>query len=224
MVLSKDPNKVCEDVEENQSLPEDPLNIYVRTKGIAEIMVINANKEDGLCTCALRLAGLLGGTDNKIMQRLMSACVVQFTDGQARISRVGVESAANAHVVADKRLRETCNQIAGRVFNISITDKFDVGELYHFFAKENGRPIIILPSWVLKSLVYFNVYMYNKTGIIPLHASLNSTCFEFLQTHFTVSTERAQKELGWEETRPWREIVRELIRDYKAESESHLKA
>ena len=232
VVLSKDPNKVCEDVEENQSLPEDPLNIYVRTKGIAETLVVNANEEDGLCTCALRLAGLLGGTDSRIMMTFMSRCVVQLSQGQARISWVEVNSAANAHVVADKRLRETVsgssnpcgNQVAGKAYNISISDKFHVGELYRFFAKENGRPLIILPSWVVKSLIFFNVHMYNVTGIIPLHTYLNSAGVDFLQSHFTVSTEKAKRELGWEDRRPWREIVRELIMDYKAKSESHLKA
>jgi nucleoside-diphosphate-sugar epimerase len=60
--------------------------------------------------------------------------------------------------------------------------------------------------------------MYKKTGIIPLFAYLSPACFEFLQTHFTVSTERARKELGWEEPRPWREVIRELIKEYKTES------
>jgi nucleoside-diphosphate-sugar epimerase len=133
--------------------------------------------------------------------------------------------------VANKRLREETstndyrgstprggNQIAGRAFNISITDQFKISELFQFFADENGKPLIVLPLWIVKGLVNINVYMYKKTGIIPLFAYLSPACFEFLQANFTVSTERARRELGWEEPRPWREVIRKLIKEYKAES------
>ena len=229
VVLGKNPSKICENVEESESLPDDPLNTYVKTKGIAEKMVLDANNQDhGVCTCALRLAGILGGTDSKLMDNFMSSCIVQFTGGESKISWIGVDSAANAHIVADKRLREETNtndyrghggnQIAGRAFNISITDQFRISELFQFFAEENGKPLIVLPLWIVKGLVIINVYTYKKTGIIPLFAYLSPACFEFLQTHFTVSTERARKDLGWEEPRPWREVVRELIKEYKTES------
>jgi hypothetical protein len=57
-------------------------------------------------TRALCLAGILGGTDSKLMGNFMSSCIVQFTGGESKISWIGVDSAANAHIVADKRLRE----------------------------------------------------------------------------------------------------------------------
>ena len=232
VVLGKNPNKICENVEESESLPDDPLNTYVKTKGIAEKMVLDANNQNGVRTCALRLAGILGGTDNKLMDSFMSSCVIQFTGGESKISWIGVDSAVDAHIVADKRLREETstndyykgstprggNQIAGRAFNISITDQFKISELFQFFAEENGKLLIVLPLWIVKGLVNINVYMYKKTGIIPLFAYLSPACFEFLQTHFTVSTERARKDLGWEEPRPWREVIRELIKEYKTES------
>ena len=233
IVLGKSSTKVCVNVEESESLPDKPLNMYVKTKGIAETMVLETNNRDGIHTCALRLAGLLGGTDNKLMDSFMAPCIVQFTGGQSRISWIGVDSAANAHIVADKRLREEISnsnnyyrgstphsgkQIAGKVFNISITDHFKISELYQFFAEENGKPLIVLPLWVVKGLVNINVYVYNKTGIIPLYAYLSPACCEFIQTDFTVSTERTRRDLGWEESRPWREVIRELIKEYKAES------
>lgn len=222
VALSKDPNKVCENVAENHCLPDDPLNTYVRTKGTAETMVIESNKEDGLRTCALRLAGLLGGTDNKLMQTFMSPCVVQFSTAQARISWVGVGSAAGAHIVADRKLKDESDgrKIAGKVFNISIKDTFELCKLYQFFAEENKRPRIIIPMWLIKSLVNINVYTYNKTGIIPLYTYLTPACFEFLQNHFNVSTERAREELGWEESRPWKEVMRDLFEEFKAELKS----
>ena len=226
--LSKNPNNTCENVKESQGLPDDPLNVYVKTKGVAERMVLDANNEGGVRTCALRPAGLLGGTDSKLMGMFMSSCVIQFTSGKSKISWIGVNSAANAHIVADQRLREEMeisdcwssadHRVAGRVFNISIADQFEISELYQFFAEENGKPLIILPLWIARVLVSINVYVYNKTGIIPLYTYLSPACFEFLQTHFTVSTERARKVLGWEESRPWKETIRELIKEYKAES------
>ena len=197
---------------------------------MAETIVLDANGQGGVHTCALRLAGLLGGTDSKLMDSFMSACMVQFTSGQASISWIGVNSGADAHVVADKRLREETsnyyrsstpcsgNTIAGRAFNISIADNFTISELFQFFAEENGKPLVVLLTWIVKGLVNFNVYMYSKTGIIPLYAYLTPACFEFLQTNFTVSTKRARKDLGWEESRPWREVIRKLIKEYKTES------
>ena len=222
VVLSKNRNKVSENVEESQSLPDDPLNMYVKTKGMAETMVTSTNGIGGLQTCVLRLAGLIGGADNRLMQNLMSACVVQFGSGQSRISWIGVESAANAHIVADKRLRKSPSEVAGRVYNISLADKFNVAELFQSFAEENGRPLVALPTWVVKVLVNVNMYVY-KTGIVLIDAYFTPAGLEFLQRHFTVSTERAQKELGWAESRPWREVVKELIKEYKAESRSQEK-
>ena len=156
------------------------------------------------------------------MNRLMSSCIIQFTGGQSKISWIGVDSAANAHIVADRRLREESNykgptprsgnQIAGRAFNISISDQFKISELYQFFAEENSKPV---PLWVMKGVVNINVYIYNKTGVIPLSPYLSQGCFDFLQTHFTLSTERARKYLGWEESRPWKEVIRGLIKEYK---------
>ena len=228
IVLGKDHTKICENIEESESLPDEPLNTYVKTKGVAETMILDANTQAGVHTCALRLAGLLGGTDNKVMKHAMSSFIIQFT-GESRISWIGVNSAANAHIFADKRLREETsigdnyvprygNQIAGRAFNISITDQFKMSELYQFFAAVNGKPLIVLPLWILKWLVTINVYVYNMTGIIPLYAHLSPACYEFLQVDCTVSTERARRDLGWEESRPWREVIRELIKEYKAES------
>ena len=68
---------MCENAKESQKLPDEPLNMYVKTKGTAETMVLNANGTAGLRTCALRLGGLIGGTDSRLMQNLMSACIVQ---------------------------------------------------------------------------------------------------------------------------------------------------
>lgn len=232
--MSKDPNKVCEKFSEDQSLPDDPLNTYVQTKGVAETMVVKSNKEGGLHTCVLRLAGLLGGTDSKLMRSFMAVCVVQFSSAEARISWIGVKAAANAHIMADQKLSEELSntdnqsghsegQIAGRIFNISIKETFKLCELYTFFAEENGRPLIVIPLWLVKSLVSVNVYTYQKTGIIPLYAYLTPACFEFLLNPFNVTTERARKELGWEESRPWKEVIRELIHEYRAESQRNKK-
>ena len=233
--MSKDPNKVCDNFSEDQSLPDDPLNTYVRTKGVAETMVVKSNTEGGLNTCVLRLAGLIGGTDSKLMRSFMAVCVIQFSTSQAVISWVSVGAAANAHIVADKKLTEElssatnssgsgASQIAGRIFNISIKEKFKLCELYAFFAEENGRPLIVLPMWLIKSLITVNVYTYRKTGIIPLYSYLNPACFDFLLNPFNVTTERARKVLGWEESRPWKEIMRELIEEYRVELEQKKKA
>ena len=218
VLLSKDPNSICENAKESQKLPEKPLNMYVKTKGTAETMVLNANGTGRLQTCALRLGGLIGGIDSRLMQNLMSACVVQFGSGQSRISWIGVESAANAHIVADKRLSKSPSIVAGKVYNISFKEKFKVAELIQSFAEQNGRPLIALPMWIVKILVNINVYVYHKIGIVLIDAYFTPSGLEFLLTNFNVSTEHAQKELRWEESRSLREIVKELIQEYKAES------
>ena len=60
VTLSKDPTLHTELIDESAPFPKDPLNAYVRTKGEAERAVRDANDEDGLHTCALRLGGILG--------------------------------------------------------------------------------------------------------------------------------------------------------------------
>ena len=137
---------------------------------------------------------------------MSSYIIVQFTSGQSRISWIGVDSAADhdAHMEADKRLREETsnnnnykgstpqsdNQIAGRAFNISSLRSMN----YQFFAEKNGKPLIVLPLWIVKSLVNINVYVYKKTGVILFYAyTCHQRALSFTIT-FTLSTERAQKD------------------------------
>jgi nucleoside-diphosphate-sugar epimerase len=45
VVLGKNPSKICENIEESESLPDDPLNTYVKTKGITEMIVLHGCKQ-----------------------------------------------------------------------------------------------------------------------------------------------------------------------------------
>jgi nucleoside-diphosphate-sugar epimerase len=92
------------DVDESTPYPRRWLAHYPHTKAIAEQMVLEANSQHYLKTCALRPHLIWGPGDRHLIPRLIerarSGRLRQVGDGKNRIDAVYVENAAAAHLLA----------------------------------------------------------------------------------------------------------------------------
>ena len=83
-------------------------------------------------------------------------------------------------------------------------------------------PPISIAKWVFVTLAYVNKYFYQLTGRILVSRSLSPIVLGYF-FEFQVSSERAHRELGWEEMPPLQEIAQDLVSEYRAELEAKKK-
>jgi nucleoside-diphosphate-sugar epimerase len=96
-------------VNESAPYPQRWLAHYPHTKAIAEKMVLEANGQHDLVTCALRPHLIWGPRDQHLIPRLLDRArkgqLRRVGAGENRIDAVYVENAAAAHLLAAERLQ-----------------------------------------------------------------------------------------------------------------------
>ncbi len=109
-------------VDESAPYPQAWLCHYPHTKALAEQMVLRANGQDGLLTCALRPHLIWGPRDQHLIPRLIERArrgqLRRIGKGKNLIDMVFVENAAHAHLLAADALRPG-SSACGRAYFIS---------------------------------------------------------------------------------------------------------
>ncbi len=109
-------------VDESAPYPETWTAHYPHSKALAEKMVLEANGENGLLTCALRPHLIWGPRDKALIPRLIdragSGRLRRVGDGTNLVDMIYVENAAQAHIQAAEALREG-SPVCGRAYFLS---------------------------------------------------------------------------------------------------------
>jgi nucleoside-diphosphate-sugar epimerase len=109
-------------VDETAPYPQSWLCDYPRTKAIAEQRVLDANSAQ-LATCALRPHLIWGVGDPHLIPRVISRCrqgrLMRVGDGKNLIDTVHVDTAAEAHVLALRRMLDRDDNASGRPYFIT---------------------------------------------------------------------------------------------------------
>ncbi len=109
-------------VDESAPYPARWLAHYPHTKSLAEQMVLQANGEHHLLTCALRPHLIWGPRDQHLIPRLLdrarSGRLRQVGDGKNLIDAVYVENATAAHLLAADALRPE-SPVCGRAYFVT---------------------------------------------------------------------------------------------------------
>ena len=178
-------------------------------RGELKRAVRNANDENGLRTCAVRLSGLVGGKNNKIGMDRKFTVVGQ---GDFPSAWVSVKSAAKVHLLAERYLtREiisTTNVFNAVSGNCTHRDLITKSSLLAQSVKPSTAP-----RWLVLMAAYMNELVYWTTGLTPM----GTTCtimLDFLLP-MSISGEHTEKELGWVEKRPWEVVLEECFEEYK---------
>ena len=212
VVLDKDLHRNYEEVDDMFPLPKQPLNEYVRSKGEAEMLVREAHGENGLRTCALRLGTLINPNSMEVW--LIGNSIKQLGEGNWSMSYIVVDSAAELHILADRYLAKKPLTPQNNVFQ-AVSGAVNYREWMNFISSEdNGRKIVKIPVWLCKGLAFLNEAAFKLTGSAPFGEKTASMTLDFLVS-CTASMERTERELGWAEKRPWQEVMRLLIAEYR---------
>ena len=192
--------------DENQPLPQHPLNAYVSAKGRAEMAVLAANDNETLTTSAIRPGGIL---EMVVYPKLTHLFYVG--DRGRTLPLVARGDLAKAHLHLDKVLTDKKTLAAGKAFNLSWN--IPESELDESISSELGDHLKVrqLPMFLFMLLTYINVFVHWLTGIPPFSSLMTLMALDILNLKYhSYCCDRACKELGWKLT-PWKHIVKRLV-------------
>lgn len=188
--------------DETQPYPTRHLDVYGRTKMLAESETLAANGRNGLLTCALRLAGVYGPGDVYRLPTIIAAArrgqMLRLGDGRARFNHVYVENVAHAHLLAADRLTPG-SPVAGASYFITDHPARNFFDFTSSLLTELGLPtpqraIPYPAAYALAILMEFWLRITGgRIGIPPLtRYVVASTCVDFY-----VNAAKATRELGY---------------------------
>jgi nucleoside-diphosphate-sugar epimerase len=109
-----------ENGDEKLAYPARHLNDYSATKARAEALVLDANRDDGLRTVAIRPHFIFGPGDPQIVPRLVEnakkGTLVRIGDGSNRVDVTYVDNAVEAHIAALDALCRPDSKLCGQAY------------------------------------------------------------------------------------------------------------
>lgn len=144
----------------DETLPYLPLNKfldhYSKTKRIAEQKVLEADKENVLRTCALRLGGVYGVGEQRHIPRVVNmvktGVMVALFGPEALTDFLHVDNMVQAHILAAKALTkaEGC-KAAGQAYFISDGAPINTFDFFRPLIKGLGYPLprLQIPVWLM---------------------------------------------------------------------------
>ena len=208
--------------DESLPYPEQPHDIYCKTKAAAERHVLAANGRNGLVTCALRPAGTVFSKYSPVTHMMLQQRTYLMKGANHGLSFIPGDAAARAHMLVEKKLRCGPTSVAaGKAYNIGNKERVLYCELFGKLVSDNETiwgqpPPSMLPKWLFHILAYTNYYFFKLTGIILIHKLITPMSLGYM-TEQTFSSSHAHRELGWEELPPWKDIIRGMVKEYRQE-------
>ena len=131
-------------VDESEPYPKKWLCHYPRTKAIAEQMVLNSHRLDGLRTVALRPHLVWGEDDPHILPRILlrsrQGRLRVVGDGTNLVDTVHVINAAGAHLDAIDSLEKSPEHAGGRAYFIAQDEPVNCWDWIRDICKIGGAP------------------------------------------------------------------------------------
>jgi len=132
-------------VDESVPYPKTWLCHYAHTKALAEQLVLKANGEHHLLTCALRPHLIWGPGDQHLIPRLLDRArqgqLRQVGDGKNLIDAVYIDNAAEAHLLAADRLAPGA-ALCGKAYFLSNGEPVNCWEFINQVLGLSGVPPI----------------------------------------------------------------------------------
>lgn len=151
-------------VDESVPYPSRWLAYYPRSKAMAEKMVLEANGQGGILTCALRPHLIWGPRDKALIPRLIQRAkqgrLRRVGDGKNRVDMIYVENAARAHLLAADALKDG-SPVAGKAYFLSQGEPVEcwkwIDELLALHGLPPAKKKISLPAamtagWLLEKV------------------------------------------------------------------------
>ncbi|MFV9505999.1 MAG: NAD-dependent epimerase/dehydratase family protein [Oscillochloridaceae bacterium umkhey_bin13] len=189
------------DGDESLPYPRRHLDAYAHTKMLAERETLAAHGQNGLRTCALRLAGVYGPRDPyrlpEIVQLARRNQFWRLGDGRARFNHVYVENTAHAHLCAETALNQ--GRAGGQSYFIADQPASNFFAFVASFATDLGLPapprsIPFAVAYALAAALEGGAWLSRGRLGNPAFTRyvVASTCRDFC-----FRSERAARELGY---------------------------
>ncbi len=212
--------KDMENVDESTPYPEKYPAPYPETKAMAEQRVRQA-VEKGLHAIILRPHLIWGPGDNHLVPGIVNRAgrLRQVGRSDDRVDFVYVDNAADAHILALEKLRETPS-LSGNVYFISQGDPVSKWEMADAFLRAAGKPPIkgrmsARTAYVAGALFEF-VYRFLKIRKEP---PLTRFAAGELATSHWFDISRARKDLGYDPKISTREGLERLKQWFEQKGE-----
>ena len=215
-----------ENADETTPYPKSGKNVYLASLASAEQHVLNSNGRDGLATCVLRLAPVIWTEDDPLIDSLLSLSMVVVDGSTHSVTTVCPEAAAQAHIIADKKLKSTPNSVVGgKAYNLGSDTRIPYSDLVGTLASDGATiwgqtPPTQISKLFMTILAYLNYYGYKLFGAQTHSVTVSPLMLDLHTTELSFSSARAKQELGWEDKTEWRAAVASLVHTHKAGTET----
>ena len=214
-------------VDETAPYPASPRNTYLASLAAAERLVLDSNGVDGLATCVMRLAPVIWSPDDPLVKTLLSQSVLVPHGVSHNVTAVDPDSAAGAHITADRKLTNTTDTLAhGKVYNLGNNTHIAYHNLVGSCPSDKETslwghsPPTDIPKWTMTLLGYLNYYGYKLTGNLIHCKTISPLSLYIHTTELTFSSARARQELGWSDDTKWQDAITSLVEAHKTSRES----
>ncbi len=200
-----------EGVNESVPYPSHYEAHYPMTKAMAEQAVLKAARE-GLPAVALRPHLIWGPGDNHLAPRLLARAdkLRRVGKGTNKVDTIYIDNAAQAHILAEKRLSENPD-FSGRTYFISQDDPIPLWQMVDHILAAGGRSPVtktISPgmAWFAGAMCELVYYLLGKKSEPPM---TRFVARELATSHW-FNIEAAKRDLGYRPTVSTEEGLRRL--------------
>jgi len=193
-------------------------DLYSTTKVASEQIVLAANGESGLLTCAVRPGGIYGpGERNTLIGPLIKALkqgvpLVVFGDGSARMDYTYIDNLVDAQIRAAERLVEG-SAVCGQAYFVTDGDPINTGAFSKTLVSDMGLDArsIRVPGRVARSLAQAGERVFQVFGKPKPPVSIVDVQLCVRDSYFSI--DRARRDLEYRPIVDTREGLRRTARD-----------
>ncbi|CAN6205019.1 unnamed protein product [Urochloa humidicola] len=191
--------------EDSAPYPDKFGNAVSELRAQVEMMVLDADRVDGMQTCVLRPSNMFGPGDSSLLRFVAGYArspVGKFViGGGSNISDFTyVENVAHANICAEQTLCSNAASIAGKPFFVTNNEPMETWEFMNCIMEAMGcqRPRINLPAKVLLSVALFSNMIRHRLGCQMFSTPLlHPDTIYFLSCTRTFNTSKARRLLGY---------------------------
>jgi nucleoside-diphosphate-sugar epimerase len=193
------------DIDETQPYPGKHLNMYCRSKCLAEKLVL-AENSDKFKTCSLRPSDIYGENDPYHVPPLIDMAkggfYVRIGNGSAKSQHVYVGNMAWAHVLAARALAENNQNMAGKAYFVTDGPGYNFFTFFDAIVAASGYKIwprnLRLPKWFMYFLGTVSEYLALLLRPIKYYSpKLSRFAVMYTCTDFTFTSEKAHRDFGF---------------------------
>jgi sterol-4alpha-carboxylate 3-dehydrogenase (decarboxylating) len=197
--------KPLRNINEKQPYPEKHLNMYCKSKYLAEKLIIETNSP-GLRTVALRPSDIYGENDPYHIMPLINMAkggfYLRIGNGKAKCQHVYVGNIAYAHVQAVKALVENNGVICGKAYFITDGEGTNFFTFFDRIVTAAGYRIWPRNLWLPKGIAYAMGIISEFFALLvrPIkyyNPKMSRFAVMYTCTDFTFSAERARADFNF---------------------------